>query len=59
MLGVFIGEKTIRHFIVTFFFPDLEISRRNISDSTPEIGHKEMFLITLVETLNNAFARNI
>ena len=59
MLGVFIGEKTIRHFIVTFFFPDLEISRRNISDSTPEIGHKEMFLITLVETLNNAFPRHI
>ena len=59
MLGVFIGEKTIRHFIVTFFFPDLEISRRNISDTTPEIRHKEMFLITLVETLNNAFARNI
>ena len=59
MLGVFIGEKTIRHFIVTFFFPDLEISRRNIYDTTPEIRHKEMFLITLVETLNNAFARNI
>ena len=56
---MFIGEKTIRHFIVTFSFPDLEISRRNISDSTPEIGHKEMFLITLVETLNNAFPRHI
>ena len=59
MLGVFIGGKTIRHFMVTFSFPDLEISRRNISDSTPEIGHKEMFLITLVETLNNAFPRHI
>ena len=59
MLGVFIGEKTMRHFIVTFFFPDLEISRRNISDTTPEIGHKEMFLITLVETLNNTFPRHI
>ena len=31
------------------------MSRRNIFGSAPEIGHKEMFLITLLETIINVF----
>ena len=38
---------------------DLEISRGNIFGSVPEIGHKEMLLITLVETIINMFSRDI
>ena len=39
-------------------FPDLEISRRNIFGPALEIGYKEMFLITLVETIINIFSRH-
>ena len=59
---VFIRENTVRYFTLTsalIFFPDLEISRRNIFSTTPEIGHKERFLITLVKTLNNVFSRHL
>ena len=42
-------------FFSLFFFS----TRRNIFDPAPEIGHKEMFLITLVETIINGFSRHI
>ena len=60
MSGVLIGENTVRYFTVNFelIFTDLEISRRNIFVPAPEIGHKEMFLITLVETLIYVFSRH-
>ena len=35
------------------------MSKRNIIDPAPEIGHKEMFLITLVKTVINVFSRHI
>ena len=38
---------------------DLEIWRRNIFSPAPEIGHKEMFLITIVETIINVLCRHI
>ena len=55
-------ENTVRYLGVTselfffgggggFFFSVFFLSRRNIFDPAPEIGYKEMFLITLVETL--------
>ena len=55
-----IRENTVRYFTVNFelIFPDLEISRRNLFGLAPEIGHKEMFLITLVETLIYVFSRH-
>ena len=37
-------------------FPDLEVSRRNIFGPAPEIGRKEMILITLVETIIYVFS---
>ena len=53
-----IRENTVKYFTVNLelIFPDLEISRRNIFGPAPEIGHKEMFLITLVETLIYVFS---
>ena len=45
--------------IPELIFPDLKISRRNIFGSASEIGHKEMFLITLEETIINVFSRHI
>ena len=58
--GVLIQKNTVRYFTVNFelIFRDLEISRRNIFGPAPEIGHKEMFLITLVETLSYVFSRH-
>ena len=44
------------HSFLGCFFPDSEISRRNMFGSAPEIGHKEIFLITLVETIINVFS---
>ena len=59
--GVLIRETTARYFTLTteLIFPHLEISRRNVFGPAPEIGHKEMFLITLVETIINVFSRHI
>ena len=56
--GVLIRKNTVKYFTVNLelIFPDLEISRRNIFSPAPEIGHKEMFLITLVETLIYVFS---
>ena len=55
-----IRENAVRYFTVNFelSFTDLEISGRNIFDPAPEIGHQEMFLITLVETLIYVFSRH-
>ena len=53
-----IPGNTVRYFILTselfssgFFFCFFFLSRRNIFDPAPEIGHKEMIFITLVETI--------
>ena len=58
--GVLIQKNTVWYFTVNFelIFRDLEISRRNIFGPAPEIGHKEMFLITLVETFIYVFSRH-
>ena len=60
MSGVLIRENTVRYFTVNFelIFTDLEISGRNIFGPAPEIGHKESFLIILVETLIYVFSRH-
>ena len=51
--------QDILHYPLSYFFPHLEISRRNVFGPAPEIGHKEMFLITLVETIINVISRYI
>ena len=56
-----IQKNTVRYFTVNFelIFRDLEISRRNIFGPAPEIGHKEMFFTSLVETIINVFSGHI
>ena len=64
MSGVILLENTVccKIFYINLlvnFFSDLEISRRYIFNHAPKIGHKKMFLITLVETIINIFSRRI
>ena len=49
--------EDILHKPLVWFLDDLEISR--IFEPAPQIGHIEMFLITLVETIINVFSRYI
>ena len=58
--NVLIQENTVTYFTLAseLTFSDLKISRRNIKHF-PEISHKEMFLITLVETITDVFSKHI
>ena len=62
MAGVFIWENTVRYFTLAselIFFLICKYKKKNIFGPALDIGHKEMFLTTLVEITINVFSRHI